>query len=33
VSNNLGGWQGSQRRTDGGGGNYLDDIGLHLMRC
>jgi len=32
VSNNFGGWQGGQRRTDGGG-NYLDDIGLHLMRC
>ena len=27
-----GGWQGGQLRADGGG-NYLDDIGLHLMRC
>ena len=34
VSNNFGGWQGGQWRTDGdGGGNNLDDIGLHLMRC
>ncbi len=32
VSNYFGGWQGGQRRTDGGD-NYLDDIGLHLMRC
>src|ERR1700754_4007282 len=30
VPNNFGGWQGGQWRTDdNGGGDYLDDIGLH----
>jgi len=34
VSDNFGSWQGGQRRADDDrGGDYLDDIGLHLMRC
>ena len=32
VSDNFGSWQDGQRRADGGD-IYLDDIGLHLMRC
>lgn len=32
MADNFSSWQNGQRRADGGG-DYVNDTGLHLMRC